>query len=315
MFTMRRGNTSPVFAIILVFLMSMAGARAAFAPFTPYFGDLLTELTNRVNALTGTLTAQQKKDKNTYNSLIKTINKKSTSLTTDLKTAATVVKSIDKSFPLDAVLQTLEDELVANLEFELQGASNTLNIALLNLGGGKLKSSALQMLLGANDLVSQSLIVTKHADKIKKLDGAYALITKANKSIKNSAKIVTEGLTCHVNGFVFKGDSSSFTMSATTLSITAHQNSGPTSTIQMDYPISSPLVAGQAYTLAPGTATYTNNETNEIFTVEGGTISLLTLDAPTNAISGTFLFFASGPVTGSLNVSEGYFVSKALVVQ
>lgn len=312
---MRSPNAKLVLALVLSVIVSIPLSRAAAAPFTPYFADLLTLLNNRAALLTGKLTAQQKKEKSAYTTVIKAINKKSTSLTTDLKTLQAITNKLDTVFPADTEISGLEDTLITQLTAEVQEESDALEVTLLNMVPGTKKTDAQSMLLTANAYIVSSQQQPTHFKRAKDLNNALAAIIKSQKVTKVSPKIVTEGVACLVNGFNFASNSSSFTLSSSQFTITATQAAGPPSVIHIVYPTQGIFVAGATYTLAPGTGTYTNNDTTEVFVIDGGSIHINDLDKSKNSVSGVFSFLATGPTSGSLSVSQGFFISKNLILQ
>ncbi|MFN0206802.1 MAG: hypothetical protein ACKVS6_10895 [Planctomycetota bacterium] len=305
-------------AILLLFaLPALQPAKAA--PFTNYFTDLLNELNTRLASLTGTLTKEQKKEKGTLTSAVKKINKNSTSLATDIKTAQALVTLLDKAFPTDQIIGNLEDTLLDSLSGEIQKAISKMEFDGLNMVAGANKDKTFTSLLLANSTMIQAEAAATRLDRVKFMNGAVTLIVKGQKLVVISAKIVNEGVACVVSGGTFKSNTSSFVLTATDFTLTASQSGNPSRTIHIHYTFLSPFNEGTTHTLVPGTGsvsvTLDGITTNYI--IDNGSLTLAVLDTATNTASGSFGFGATSDdgMQTFFNVSQGFFITKLLVVQ
>jgi hypothetical protein len=304
-------------ALCLCIAPLVAPARAV--PFTSYFNDLLVELNTRLSVLTGTLTAQQKKDKASYTSLVKQINKKSLSLATDIKTAVNIIKTIDKKFPLDATLSALVDDLLAHLAGDVQDLIGDAEFDQLNMVPGTPKTQVANAIISANNFMIMSQSATTHGDRIKFVNNAMALVGKSTKLIKKAAKIVIDGTACRINGTLFKSDSSSFVLSPTQFDLVAHQNGNPSRDITIHCAYFVPFVSGSTHTLVPGSGTVVINldGTPTTYVIDSGSLTAAVVDTVNLTVSGSYSFSAISNDGQQifLNVSEGFFTTKSLQLQ
>lgn len=287
---------------------------AGVPPFTPHFAALQAEVTARLGALTGTLTPAQKKEKSTLGSMSKAIAKKSTSLATDMKTVVSITNTIAKTFPGDPVFDLLQMDLLDQMAGEVQGQAQALEFARLNMVSGATKTGAVSFLLTANGLIVNSQVQPTHVLRAKDLNNALALIVKAQKSSSKAAKITKEGVACQVNAFAFVSKASVFTVSPSSFSIEASQPSGPNVSFSFTLTLDIPLVSGANVTIPPGAGTVVHNDLAETFIIDGGSLVISKIDTIARTATGSFLFSATGPVSGFMNVSQGYFTTANLTV-
>lgn len=115
------------------------------APFTDNLDDIVTEVGERLDALTGDLTKEQQKEKKTLLKLGATLDADSGSLGEDLKAYGKVAKSLAKLYPADLEIEFYLGIALDGFASDIQQGLNQITLLLIGVPEGKLRDKVVAL--------------------------------------------------------------------------------------------------------------------------------------------------------------------------
>lgn len=325
---------SPALALVLGALLLVPSQ--APAAFTTHFNPLLNELEARSLALSNSPLRAEKRQKQAADLAIRTINRSTTSLRSDITMAGTVARTLATAFKSDftnsppadaspASLGSLLARAFAGLQADVQGEATELSALIASLPAGTARTKARTSLSKAQGSLGQIGTATTYPTWSRLLNDALkSVLAGQDTAIKAGGTIGGPGgssgtnsftATITVNGvahaFVANTITPAWLQSFDQLNINASSSSAGSELMGVSaFPFTG---ATGAYDLAAAGSYYTYNFAT--YFVTSGTLNITRFSAATHSVEGTFSFTATKPLGGgNVSVNNGTFSVTNLVI-
>jgi hypothetical protein len=323
--------------VLLVAASLLFAASQSHATFTTHLDPLVAELQVRSVSLSNATDKASKAQKRAADSAVRTLNRSTKSLATDITAAGAVARLLQRAFPGDfssttllvlngasPKLDSLLDNGFSGLHSDVQTQINALQEQIDALPDGKIKTAALKLLAKATNTIAGVTNDISYAAWTKALAGSLSA-TLAGKKVASKgggtpgggssmgARIVVNGGA--VDNWVASTNWGEWVQSSGIITF-----EGDRTTKTPNFHLTVALTSGFSgatgtYPLAASVGGILDNTSfpPTYYAVVSGTLTISALNASARTASGTFSLTASDGMS-TITVSDGMFNVKNMVV-
>ncbi len=325
------------FAFLLVAVTLLVAAAPSHAMFTTNLNPLITQLQARSLALSNATDKVGKAQKRAADSAVRTLNRSTKSLGTDITAAGAVARLLQRAFPEDfstatmlvvagevLTLDSLLTEGYMGLQADVLAKVDALEAQIDALPDGKPKTAALKLLAKATNTLAGVTNDISYAAWTKALASSLSATLAGAKAAAKGGGTPVGGSTMSAT-IVVDGGAPDNWVSSTNWGEWVQSSGiitfeGDRTTKTPNFHLTVALTSGFSgtagtYSLAPSVGGILDNTgfPPTVYGVVSGSLTISSLNASARTASGTFSFTASDGVS-TITVSNGKFNVKNMVV-